>query len=98
MSGCNGRAVSVHKTEAIVSDQHTKKALIPSVSAREQGRFVSVVVLRRRFSRQPASAARRHSGRNPCAGILLWVHVCGLRGQQEANAMEVGKSGREAID
>lgn len=45
MSGCNGRALSVRKAEAIVSYPHTKKALIPSVSARGQGRFASSVVL-----------------------------------------------------
>jgi hypothetical protein len=69
MSGCNDRAVTVPKTEAIVSYQHTKKALISSVSARDQGCFVSVVVLRRRFPRQPAFADRGHSV------VLGLIHV-----------------------
>lgn len=51
MSGCNGRALSVRKAEAIVSYPHTKKALIPSVSARGQGRFASFVVLPPLFPR-----------------------------------------------
>jgi hypothetical protein len=54
MSGRNGRAVSVRKTEAIVSYQHTKKASILSRHTRDRGCFVSAVVLRRRSSPQPA--------------------------------------------
>ena len=76
MSGRNGRALSVRKTEAIVSYQHRKKASILSRHTRDRGCFVSAVVLRHRSSRHlpdrgrhrkvrsrrtDSPAARRHS-------------------------------------
>ena len=53
MSGRNGRALSIRKTEAIVSYLHTEKASSPSRHTRDRGRFVSVVVLPSRLGPWP---------------------------------------------
>jgi len=58
MSGRNGRALSVRKTEAIVSYQHRKKASILSRHTRDRGCSVSAVVLRRRSSRHLPDGGR----------------------------------------